>query len=58
MASGEAERVTAAVLIIGDEILSGRSQDTNLRDRVTPLTSTQQRPGEPSSRKSARLASP
>jgi molybdenum cofactor synthesis domain-containing protein len=32
MASGEAERVTAAVLIIGDEILSGRTQDTNLRD--------------------------
>ncbi|HEV2531416.1 competence/damage-inducible protein A [Phenylobacterium sp.] len=30
MASGE--RVTAAVLIIGDEILSGRTQDTNLRD--------------------------
>ena len=24
------ERVTAAVLIIGDEILSGRTQDTNL----------------------------
>jgi len=32
MASGAAERVTAAVLIIGDEILSGRTQDTNLRD--------------------------
>jgi molybdenum cofactor synthesis domain-containing protein len=32
MASGCAERVTAAVLIIGDEILSGRTQDTNLRD--------------------------
>jgi molybdenum cofactor synthesis domain-containing protein len=32
MASGEGERVTAAVLIIGDEILSGRTQDTNLRD--------------------------
>jgi molybdenum cofactor synthesis domain-containing protein len=34
MASGgEAERsVRAAVLIIGDEILSGRTQDTNLRD--------------------------
>ena len=29
--AGEA-RVTAAVLIIGDEILSGRTQDTNLRD--------------------------
>jgi molybdenum cofactor synthesis domain-containing protein len=30
---GRAEgRVTAAVLIIGDEILSGRTQDTNLRD--------------------------
>jgi molybdenum cofactor synthesis domain-containing protein len=26
----EADRVTAAVLIIGDEILSGRTQDTNL----------------------------
>ena len=26
------ERVTAAALIIGDEILSGRTQDTNLRD--------------------------
>lgn len=32
MASGAGERVTAAVLIIGDEILSGRTQDTNLRD--------------------------
>jgi len=32
MASGQDERVTAAVLIIGDEILSGRTQDTNLRD--------------------------
>src|SRR6476659_4559060 len=36
MASGEDRktdgRVTAAVLIIGDEILSGRTQDTNLRD--------------------------
>ena len=35
MASGEGQgqaRVTAAVLIIGDEILSGRTQDTNLRD--------------------------
>jgi len=31
-ASGGAARVTAAVLIIGDEILSGRTQDTNLRD--------------------------
>src|ERR1700759_4589417 len=27
-----ADRVTAAVLIIGDEILSGRTQDPNLRD--------------------------
>ncbi|HEY1414279.1 MAG TPA: molybdopterin-binding protein, partial [Caulobacteraceae bacterium] len=26
----QAERVTAAVLIIGDEILSGRTQDVNL----------------------------
>src|ERR1700677_1809810 len=26
----QSERVTAAVLIIGDEILSGRTQDTNL----------------------------
>jgi molybdenum cofactor synthesis domain-containing protein len=32
MASGQEARVTAAVLIIGDEILSGRTQDTNLRD--------------------------
>jgi molybdenum cofactor synthesis domain-containing protein len=29
-AMAESERVTAAVLIIGDEILSGRTQDTNL----------------------------
>ncbi|THD67298.1 competence/damage-inducible protein A [Phenylobacterium sp.] len=32
MAETSSERVTAAVLIIGDEILSGRTQDTNLRD--------------------------
>lgn len=32
MASVDEPRVTAAVLIIGDEILSGRTQDTNLRD--------------------------
>ena len=32
MADSSDERVTAAVLIIGDEILSGRTQDTNLRD--------------------------
>jgi molybdenum cofactor synthesis domain-containing protein len=32
MAAGNDRRVTAAVLIIGDEILSGRTQDTNLRD--------------------------
>jgi molybdenum cofactor synthesis domain-containing protein len=32
MASGDRARVTAAVLIIGDEILSGRTRDTNLGD--------------------------
>jgi molybdenum cofactor synthesis domain-containing protein len=32
MAEKNDARVTAAVLIIGDEILSGRTQDTNLRD--------------------------
>lgn len=32
MASGDEGRVTCAVLIIGDEILSGRTQDTNVRD--------------------------
>jgi molybdenum cofactor synthesis domain-containing protein len=31
-AGDDGKRVTAAVLIIGDEILSGRTQDTNLRD--------------------------
>ncbi len=31
-APATADRVTAAVMIIGDEILSGRTQDTNLRD--------------------------
>src|SRR5438552_12933904 len=29
---GDDGQVTAAILIIGDEILSGRTQDTNLRD--------------------------
>jgi molybdenum cofactor synthesis domain-containing protein len=32
MAGSADGRVTAAVLIIGDEILSGRTQDTNLKD--------------------------
>jgi molybdenum cofactor synthesis domain-containing protein len=32
MASAADDRVTCAVLVIGDEILSGRTQDTNLRD--------------------------
>lgn len=32
MTGSTPDRVTAAVLIIGDEILSGRTQDTNLRD--------------------------
>ena len=32
MSEPSSDRVTAAVLIIGDEILSGRTQDTNLRD--------------------------
>src|SRR6201990_1180201 len=32
MARTSPDRVTAGVLIIGDEILSGRTQDTNLRD--------------------------
>ena len=30
MTATKSERVTAAVMIIGDEILSGRTQDTNL----------------------------
>ncbi|WP_421937978.1 competence/damage-inducible protein A [Phenylobacterium sp.] len=32
MTDNAPDRVTCAVLIIGDEILSGRTQDTNLRD--------------------------
>ncbi len=32
MTGAQDRRVSAAVLIIGDEILSGRTQDTNLRD--------------------------
>lgn len=32
MTSGSDDRVTCAVLVIGDEILSGRTQDTNMRD--------------------------
>ena len=32
MTTGKESRVPAAVLIIGDEILSGRTQDTNLND--------------------------
>ncbi|HEY2357846.1 MAG TPA: competence/damage-inducible protein A [Phenylobacterium sp.] len=38
MASSDNGRVTAGVLIIGDEILSGRTQDTNLRDIARYLT--------------------
>ena len=42
------ERVTAAVLIIGDEILSGRTQDTNLNAIArTLLDDLIQSPGRP-----------
>ena len=38
--------VTAAVIIIGNEILSGRTQDTNLRDIALTLGSWGVRIGE------------
>ena len=41
----DTDRVTAAVLIIGDEILSGRTQDTNLNFIARYLGDLRRRPG-------------